>query len=128
MKSTIRIEIDFDTKEPIIEIVCDTTSDDLRDKMLHHFLQEFRGCSSWAKFNFASHYTPDKQRAFLRPITNSQFHVEGMSMLEQYRLNRDNQMIGTAVFPEGDTQGEMLNKVLHLLEAYRPPLATTNTK
>lgn len=40
MKSTIRIEYDFDTKQPVLRIVQDKTSDDLRDQMLKSFIQE----------------------------------------------------------------------------------------
>ena len=39
MKSKIRIEFDFDTKEPVLQITTDCESDDLRDKMLKSFLE-----------------------------------------------------------------------------------------
>lgn len=40
MKSTIRIEYDFDTKQPVLRIVHDKQSDDLRDTMLKAFIEE----------------------------------------------------------------------------------------
>lgn len=40
MQSKIRIEFDFETKEPILEIALDKNSSDLRDKMLHNFAQK----------------------------------------------------------------------------------------
>lgn len=40
MKSTIRLEYNFDTKEPHIKIQIDPSSDDLRDQMLQAFIQE----------------------------------------------------------------------------------------
>lgn len=39
MKSTLRIEFDYDNNEPFIEIKSDNSSDDMRDKMLRYFLQ-----------------------------------------------------------------------------------------
>lgn len=42
MKSTIKIEFDFETKEPYIDIVMQD-SDDLRDKMLKSFFQQNQG-------------------------------------------------------------------------------------
>lgn len=40
MKSTLRIEYDFDTKQPVLRIVQDKNSDDLRDSMLKAFIEE----------------------------------------------------------------------------------------
>lgn len=98
MKSTIRIDIDFETNEPIIEIVCDRSSNDLRDKMLSQFLQSFGGDSSWAKFNYDRfHDQVGIQRAYLRPITRGTFPQEGKAMLEQHQLNVNHNVPGTPV-------------------------------
>lgn len=43
MQSKIRIEYDFDTKEPVLRITHAPESDDLRDTMLKAFIQK----ASW---------------------------------------------------------------------------------
>lgn len=40
MKSTIRIEFDFNTNQPVLRIKSDFESDDLRDQMLKNFLEK----------------------------------------------------------------------------------------
>lgn len=99
MKSSIRIDVDFETNEPIIEIKCDRQSDILADKMLSFFLEKFGGDSSWAKFMFSSRSEMGNNIATLRPITRTTFPIEAEAMLEQHRLNVKNNISGTPMYP-----------------------------
>ena len=52
MKSRITIEIDFDNgNQPIIQIL-QQDSDDVRDKLISSFLEQFGGSSSWCKIKW----------------------------------------------------------------------------
>lgn len=97
MKSTIRIEMDFNSNEPVLEIRCDANSPDLRDKTLKHFLDSFGGDSSWAKFNFLPYSDSGYPAAQLRPITRGTFPTEAEAMLEQHRLNVQHNITGTPI-------------------------------
>lgn len=39
MRSRMSIEYDFECAEPVIRVVIEHDSDDMRDKMLHHFFE-----------------------------------------------------------------------------------------
>lgn len=110
MKSTIRIEMDFNSNEPVLEIRCDANSPDLRDKTLKHFLDSFGGDSSWAKFNFLP-YTQDYPIAQLRPITRGTFPTEAEAMLEQHRLNVQHNITGTPITAKKTSLNKRRNRI-----------------
>lgn len=66
MKSRISIDIDLDNK-PYIKIEY-IHSDDLRDKMVGRFLEEFGGEVCFAKFQYSAYPSPDKTISEIRPI------------------------------------------------------------
>lgn len=93
MKSKITIEVDFDhNNQPIIQIL-QATSDDVRDKLLSHFCQQFAG-SSWCTIKWVAQ-SPDKEnenaffnRIHIAPIKESEFEEQAKIMLEQAKLNK----------------------------------------
>lgn len=54
MKSTIKIEFDFDKKEPYIHVVL-KHSDDLRDQMLKSFLEKFSQGNNLMRVHFGEY-------------------------------------------------------------------------
>lgn len=122
MKSSIRIDIDFETNEPVIEIICDKSSNDLRDKMLSRFLEMFGGDSSWAKFNFSSNYADTEgnriSKSYLRPIARNSFPEEGVAMLRQHKLNVERQVYGITAYPAGDKRGTLISEIIKVLGKY----------
>lgn len=58
MNSKIRVELDFDTKEPYLQIFHEMTNGDLADKTLKHFIElaSDRGMKVW--YNYADNGTP----------------------------------------------------------------------
>jgi len=74
MKSRISIEVDFEsefkTNQPVIQIIS-RQSDDVRDKLLKHFLQKFHG-SGLCKIEFKQRYEGSDDnfdRVFITPIS-----------------------------------------------------------
>lgn len=90
MKSRITVEVDFDNNNsPILQILLNKNSDDLRDKMLAHFTEQVGG-SSWLQIKWAEQQgglPDDAQRIVIRPIKADQFKEQAEIMLEQHRLN-----------------------------------------
>ncbi len=92
MKSRITIEVDFDhNNQPIIQIL-QTNSDDVRDKLLSAFCQQFGG-SSWCTIKWVSQ-TPDNpnentffNRIHVTPIQAKDFKEQAKVMLEQHQMN-----------------------------------------
>lgn len=92
MESRITIEIDFENNnQPYIKIIQAKRSDDVRDKLLSHFL-ELLGGSSWCHIKwensvaenepafFASQF---KNRIHITPIKKEDFKAQAKLMLEQ---------------------------------------------
>lgn len=52
MQSKIRIEYDFDTKEPVLRFTQKFESDDLRDTMLKAFIEKATNTNSTLYFTF----------------------------------------------------------------------------
>lgn len=94
MRSRITIELDFDNgNQPVIQIL-QTSSDDVRDKLLSHFCQQFAG-SSWCNIKWVAQ-TPDNpnentffNRIHITPIKESEFKEQAAVMLEQARVYED---------------------------------------
>lgn len=72
MKSKITIDLD-DDNQPIIKIDY-FYSEDVRDKMVKRFLEDFGGNSYWAKFRYSEDPAPygsTDRTALIRPIKES---------------------------------------------------------
>lgn len=86
MKSRITIEVDFDNgNQPVIEIL-QCTSDDVRDKLVQSFTQQFGG-SSWCNIRWLGSTDIGYQVIRITPIKSSQFKEQAKIMLEQAELN-----------------------------------------
>lgn len=94
MTSRITIEVDFDNGQPYIKIVNDTTSDDVRDKLIKFFTERLQHTSSWCKITHAydtGMSTPEGRHAKLvawriDPITPAQMADEAKAMQEQAEM------------------------------------------
>jgi len=94
MKSRITIEVDFDdNNQPVLQILQTNDSDDVRDKLLSHFCQQFGG-SSWCTIKWVSQ-APDNpnqntffNRIHIKPIREEQFEEQAKIMIEQSKLNK----------------------------------------
>jgi len=94
MKSRITIEVDFDNNNsPVLQILQTNDSDDVRDKLLSHFCQQFGG-SSWCTIKWVSQ-APDNpnqnsffNRIHISPIQSKDFKEQATLMLEQDSLNK----------------------------------------
>lgn len=87
MKSRISIEVDFDnSNQPIIQILQSSDSDDVRDKLLSHFCQQFGG-SSWCQIKWQLNSPDGFNRIFISPIKPNQFKDQANIMLDQHNLN-----------------------------------------
>lgn len=92
MKSRITIEVDFEHgNQPIIQIL-QSDSDDVRDRLLSAFCQQFGG-SSWCTIKWVSQ-APDNpnqntffNRIHITPINPKDFKEQAAIMLEQYNQN-----------------------------------------
>lgn len=94
MKSRITIEVDFDNNnQPIIQILQTSDSDDVRDKLLSNFCQQFGG-SSWCTIKWVSQAPDNPQqntffnRIHISPIQEKDFKEQAEIMLKQYDLNQ----------------------------------------
>lgn len=92
MKSRITIEVDFDNgNQPIIEIL-QCYSDDVRDKLVQSFTQQFGG-SSWCNIKWVGEYKAEEadsplfSRIRISPIQPSKLKEQSAIMLEQAELN-----------------------------------------
>lgn len=92
MKSRITIEVDFDNNnQPVLQIL-KADSDDVRDKLVSHFTQQFGGSSwcniKWVRVNdLQPNGYPDFDRIHITPIREDQFKEQAEIMLKQYELN-----------------------------------------
>lgn len=87
MKSRITIEVDFENgNEPYI-LIQKESSDDVRDKLLSHFTQQFGG-SSWCQIKWRTPSNLDGADFIqITPIKAEQFERQATLMLEQHRIN-----------------------------------------
>lgn len=96
MKSRITIEVDFNNgNTPVIQIL-QTSSDDVRDKLIKSFTECLNG-SSWCQIRWVSGGNPlvdkdghfDYSTIFITPIPPSKFKEQAEIMLEQDRANKE---------------------------------------
>jgi len=91
MESRISIELDFSNGNvPVIQIL-QQNSDDVRDKILKNFLEQFGGGSSWLKIRWAE-FNPMGEsinKIDITAIKPDELKVEAETMIEQYRLNEE---------------------------------------
>lgn len=87
MKSRITIEVDFENgNQPVIQILKEN-SDDVRDRLVSNFTQQFGG-SSWCKIKWVTPETHDGSQAiFISPIRPEEFKEQSEMMIEQWNLN-----------------------------------------
>ena len=88
MKSRITIEVDFENNnQPMIRVIQDRSSDDVRDKLLKDFAEKLGYASSWLKVKFPA-YGPDTALIYtIHPITPEQMEEEAKIMSEQVRVS-----------------------------------------
>jgi len=87
MKSRITIEVDFENgNEPVIQILQCPDSNDVRDRLLTHFCQQFGG-SSWCKIQWKEGL-PESNRIHISPIKPEQLKEESTIMLEQHEIHQ----------------------------------------
>lgn len=85
MKSRITVEVDFDNNnQPVLQILQYPDSDDVRDKLLTHFCQQFGG-SSWCKIQWKEGQAP-YNRIVISPIKPEELKDESAVMLEQHTV------------------------------------------
>jgi hypothetical protein len=65
MESKIRVEFDFDTNEPIIEITKSSNKDDMRDQMLSAFIEKANANDKGIILSYPS-FNPDNRKVQLR--------------------------------------------------------------
>jgi hypothetical protein len=109
MKSRITIEVDFDNNnQPILQIL-QTSSDDVRDKLLSAFCQQFGG-SSWCNIKWV--FTPPVNimddthlfnRIHITPIKPEDLKKQAEIMLEQSNVNEDFMKTGTLSYKSHQT-------------------------
>jgi hypothetical protein len=94
MKSKITIDADYDN-QPVVRID-GTQSDDVRDKLVMKFLQDFGGQSCWASFAFRGDSSEGKT-AIIRPIlpTSTDLEKEARMMLNQARKAKEREESGS---------------------------------
>ena len=86
MKSRITIEVDFDNdNEPVIQILHDADTEDVRDALIRNFLHKFEGISKWLKLEYSNRIREGQARILIRPITRSELQDEANEMLEAYK-------------------------------------------
>lgn len=81
MTGRITIEIDFSTGKSYIKVQGDRHSDDLRDKSIINFFEQFGHFSSWCKVHFN-----DNSLMIIEPVTADK--VPEMSAEVKERLER----------------------------------------
>jgi|GEM_PF-2740228 len=85
MKGRISIEVDFNNNNaPVIQIIQYRDSDDVRDKLLSNFLEQFQG-SSWCKIQWSD--GNDFNRIHISPIKPQELKAESAIMLEQHEVH-----------------------------------------
>lgn len=92
MTSRITIEVDFENNnEPVIQILQPVDSDDVRDKLLKHFLQSLHG-SSWLNIQWQDRHREGEARILIRPIPIDKLGEQSKIMAEQYLSKVPTQM------------------------------------
>lgn len=89
MTSRITIEVDFENNnQPMIRIIEDRASDDVRDKLLGAFRQKIGYDGSWLKIKFINDLMLDdgKRRYNIYPIAPEELEAESVAMAEQAKL------------------------------------------
>lgn len=86
MKSKITIELDFSTGKPYLRVINDHQSDDVRDKLIRFFKEQFGYTSSWCKINFRGS-DGDLDLFVIDPISPEQLEAEAKLMRDQADLN-----------------------------------------
>ncbi len=83
MTSKITIEVDFDNgNQPVIQILQYPDSDDVRDKLIRHFVQQLGG-SSWCQIKWKEGMA-DCNRIHISTIAATQLKEQAEIMLEQH--------------------------------------------
>jgi len=87
MTSRITIEVDFENNnQPMIRVIQDRSSDDVRDKLLKYFAEKLGYASTWLKVKFPQ-YGPENALIYtIHPITPEQLEEEAKIMMEQVRV------------------------------------------
>jgi hypothetical protein len=89
MKSRITIEVDFENGNQSIIQIQQHLSDDVRDKLLASFTQQFGG-SSWCQIKWQPKHSMDEPTFInITPINPLQLKDQAEIMLEQHRLNEE---------------------------------------
>jgi len=89
MKSRITIEVDFDNNNQPYILIQLEKSDDVRDKLLSHFTQQFGG-SSWCQIRWDTPVNLDGTTHIrITPITPVQLKQQSEIMAEQDRINNN---------------------------------------
>lgn len=89
MTSRITIEVDLDKGQPYIKVINDTASDDVRDKLITFFRQQFGHTSAWCRVEHAQYPATDRTGIctfFIRPIRPAQMEEEAKAMQEQVEM------------------------------------------
>lgn len=87
MQSKIAIEVDFNNNnQPVIQILQNNSnSDDIRDKLLSHFLQQLQG-SSWCQIKWVDTGVGlEFNRIHISPITPHQYQEQSEKMKEELK-------------------------------------------
>jgi hypothetical protein len=98
MKSRITIEVDFDNgNEPYLQILR-ADSDDVRDRLVSYFTQQFGGSSSWCRIRWvgdALRIDPDDKSNYTRiqitPVKPAELKEQAKIMMEQAELDEQAQ-------------------------------------
>ena len=77
--------MDFDLKEPVLNVLLMNDSDDARDKLLQRWVQNLGGESSWARINFKD-YIPNGCIFQIESIHPSSMKEQGAEMLGRVRV------------------------------------------
>jgi len=80
MKSRITIEVDLDFGKPYIQVLCDTQSDDVRDKLVRAFRERLNYDSYWCRVRFNDLHAPGQKLFEIEPLTPSALHEEIIEM------------------------------------------------
>lgn len=89
MQSRLTIEVDFDNGQPYIKVLNDTTTDDVRDKLVTFFRQRLGHTSAWCRVEHAQFPATDRTGIcifFIKPIRPEEMEAEAKIMTEQVEM------------------------------------------
>lgn len=87
MKSRITIEVDFENRNQPYILIQKDNSDDVRDKLLSHFTQQFGG-SSWCQIRWQEPISANGANLIrITPIPPNKLKEQSEIMLEQHNIN-----------------------------------------